>query len=80
MKITLFYSPSCPFCSKVLEHIHQHAIPCTLADLSQLPAYKTELLEFGGKAQVPCLKIDDTFLYESDSIIQWLEKNKERLS
>ena len=36
---------------------------------------KLELLEIGGKTQVPCLVIDGKALYESDDIINWLEQN-----
>ena len=35
----------------------------------------TELIQIGGKTQVPCLIIDGQALYESDDIIDWLKKN-----
>lgn len=32
-----------------------------------------ELIEIGGKNQVPCLMTDEEVMYESDDIIQWLK-------
>jgi len=37
--------------------------------------FKKELVDVGGKTQVPCLFIDGVPLYESDDIIQWIEGN-----
>ena len=34
-----------------------------------------ELIQVGGKQQVPCLFIDGKPLYESLDIIRWLEEN-----
>jgi glutaredoxin 3 len=36
---------------------------------------RDDLLEIGGKGQVPCLVIDGKPLYESSDIIRWLEAN-----
>ncbi len=34
-----------------------------------------ELIEIGGKNQVPCLMMDEKVMYESDDIIQWLKEH-----
>lgn len=36
---------------------------------------RQELIDIGGKPQVPCLVIDDKAIYESDDIIQWFKKD-----
>ena len=38
-------------------------------------AYRRELIDIGGKAQVPCLIVDGRAIYESDAIIAWLRQN-----
>ena len=40
---------------------------------------KKELIEKGGKAQVPCLFIEGKPLYESDHIIFWLSEHSDSL-
>ena len=35
-----------------------------------------DLIENGGKRQVPCLYHDGEYLYESDDIIEFLRENK----
>ena len=35
-----------------------------------------ELIDKGGKRQVPCLYHDGTYLYESDDIISFLRESK----
>ena len=42
------------------------------------PAYKAELIEGGGKKQVPCLRIQDNgnvrWMYESRDIIKYMKQ------
>ena len=42
-------------------------------DIAQDPEAAKELVQVGGKQQVPCLFIDGKPLYESLDIISWLE-------
>lgn len=44
-------------------------------DIVQDPEAAKELVQVGGKQQVPCLFIDGKPLYESLDIISWLEAN-----
>lgn len=76
MKLELYYSPTCPFCLKVLHHINTNNIDgIELKDKSANSGFQAELIEVGGKSQVPCLIIDGKPLYESDDIIQWLNEH-----
>ena len=58
-----------------MRFIAENNIKLELKDISQDEQALNELLEVGGKRQVPCLFIDGKPLYESQDIIRWLEKN-----
>ena len=75
--ITLFTRQYCPYCDKVKTRIEELAIPYTEKGID-LEENLGELLEKGGKRQVPYL-IDDEHgvsMYESDSIVSYLESIK----
>ncbi|MDI3546555.1 MAG: hypothetical protein PWR10_207 [Halanaerobiales bacterium] len=74
-ELVLYYFESCPFCQKVLRYLKKRGIEVTLKNTHQDQEAKKELIEVGGKYQVPCLFIDGEPLYESDDIIQWFEDN-----
>lgn len=75
MPLTLYYLKDCPFCQKVLDYLESSEIVLKMIDLEKDPSAREFLLEKGGKSQVPCLQIQNKFLYESDEIIKWLKKN-----
>ncbi len=75
-ELKLYMTPTCPYCKKVLNFMNENNISIPLADRDFSPENRQALLDIGGKAQVPCLVIDGTALYESDDIIEWLKKNK----
>ena len=70
-KLTLYYKPTCPYCIKVLHFLEQNDISVPLKNINENSQNRQELLNIGGKIQVPCLVINDEALYESDDIIQW---------
>lgn len=55
--------------------MEKNTITFPMKNTEEIPEARQELLKTGGKIQVPCLFIDGRPLYESDDIIQWLEKN-----
>jgi len=75
--LALYYRPACPFCQDVLEYADENNIEFELIDLSEGEDAINELIEKGGKKQVPYL--DDTdrgeALYESQDIIAYLKTN-----
>ena len=76
--IILYQFRGCPFCIKVRRVIKKLSLNIEKFDITD-HTHKKELLEGGGKTQVPCLRIkndDNTYewLYESDNIIEYLEK------
>ena len=73
--LTLYQFPTCPYCQKVLRFMAEHALDIPRKDTRQDPDARAELIQLGGKSQVPALAIDGTILYESDAIIDWLRTN-----
>lgn len=74
-KLLLYYKPTCPFCQKVFNFMKTKGISLPLRNVDEHLEGRKELIEIGGKAQVPCLLIDGKALYESDDIVAWLKEN-----
>ena len=76
----LFIYETCPFCLKVMDAMksigYREGEDIQLVDAHQ-EENKERLLKLGGKAQVPFLVDGDTMMYESDDIIDYLNKKKE---
>ncbi len=76
-KLTLYYTPYCPYCKKVLNFLEDKNVEIELKNINEDIEAKKELKEEGGKGQVPCLFIEGDPLYESDDIVKWFEENIE---
>lgn len=72
--LQLYYRPTCPFCVKVLRFMERHNITIGLHNVRESPDDLAFLVTKGGKQQVPCLFIDGAALYESDAIIEYLDR------
>ena len=77
--LVLYYSPSCPYCHKVLDYMKKEHIEIETKNVNN-PGVRDQLVSTGGKAQVPCLVIDGKALYESNDIINWMAKHKAELA
>jgi len=74
--LKLYYYPTCPYCRKVTKFIDKNDLnEVELKNINQDQEAESELIEVGGKRQVPCLFIDGEPLYESNDIIKWLKSN-----
>lgn len=73
--LTLYQYSSCPFCQRVLRFMDANGIELPLKDTMMDPDARRELIELGGKGQVPALRIGDEIMYESDDIVRWLQEN-----
>lgn len=79
--LTLYVRTGCPYCAKVLKAGEELGITFNEKNISD-PQFVEELMELGGKRQVPYL-IDEEkneAMYESDDIIAYLHQrfgNKE---
>jgi len=75
--LILYYFPECPYCQRVLGFMETNGIQgIDRRDTHANPAYRDELIQIGGKSQVPCLVNNGTPLYESLDIIEWLKQNR----
>lgn len=75
--MTLYYKPTCPYCQRVLGVVEDLGIQLTLKDIIADEANAAELVEKGGKRQVPYLVDEDrgVSMYESGDIIAYLEEH-----
>jgi len=72
--LTLYVETGCPFCERVLDTGVELGIDFELKNIAESGVIE-ELVERGGKQQVPFLVDDenDVEMYESDDIITYLE-------
>lgn len=78
-KLALYHFPTCPFCIKVRRTMRRLSLDIELRDARNDPTHRAALIAGGGKPQVPCLRVEandgtHTWLYESDAINAWLER------
>lgn len=74
--IVLYIKASCPFCKKVMHALDQIGKSVPTKDISENDQLRNELIQIGGKKQVPCIVIEGKAKYESSDIIKWLMENK----
>ena len=76
----LFHYDSCPFCFRVRQFLTEAAIDIPLRDILRDGEARRELIEGGGRATVPCLRIERDgevrWLYESLDIIDYLRRRE----
>ena len=75
--VVLYIKPTCPFCKKVINALDQIGKNVAVKDISNNDQLRNELIQIGGKKQVPCIVIDGEAKYESSDIIKWLMENKD---
>ena len=78
-KIVLYINATCPFCKKVLHALDEIDKSVQIKDISTDDNLREELVDIGGKKQVPCIVINGNPKYESSEIIQWLIDNQDSL-
>ena len=76
--MALYQFFACPFCIKTRRALHRLNLPIQTRNATKGSVFRAELEQQGGKIQVPCLRINtngqDTWMYESSAIIQYLEQ------
>ncbi len=80
--LALYHFPSCPFCIKTRREMARLSLPIELRDAQHDLARREELLQGGGEAKVPCLRIETLhdgerkveWMYESADIIAYLRR------
>ena len=73
-KMSLYHIPTCPYCLKVRAAIDELGLTekIELRDKAANPAFAAELKAATGKTMVPCLRIGDEWMHESDAIVAYL--------
>lgn len=76
--LALYNSASCWFCARVRQTIDKLGLPVEVRDAVGNAGFRQELIEGGGKTQVPCLRIEEAdgrvrWMYESADICRYLE-------
>jgi glutaredoxin 3 len=74
-ELLLYHNVICPYCVRVRRFLSANNISIPEKDTLLNPSARRELIEAGGKGQVPALMIDGQILYESNDIIQWVKQN-----
>jgi len=78
----LYQFRACPFCVKTRRAMRRLGLNIETRDAQHDPKWRAQLLEQGGRIQVPCLYVprpgDDQWLYESDAIVAFLEDQLNR--
>ncbi|MDG1249491.1 MAG: glutaredoxin domain-containing protein [Gammaproteobacteria bacterium] len=74
----LYEFNACPYCVKVRQEIRRLNLEIRRVDAKRDAEHKKNLIEAGGRYQVPCLSYPTSngviWLYESDTIITFLKK------
>ena len=74
--LTLYQYKACPFCVKVRRAMRRQGLNIATLDAKQ-DDHQQILVEQGGKAKVPCLRIEENgetrWMYESSDIISYLD-------
>jgi glutaredoxin len=78
--LKLYQFAQCPFCVKTRRTIRRLGLNIELRDARGDAQWRSELIQQGGRHQVPCLRLlqDDgssRWLYESKEIIRYLERH-----
>jgi len=75
--MVIYEFKACPFCVRVRRFMKKNNITIHTKDARKSPEYAEELINGGGKLQVPCLFIpskdnEPKWLYESKDIVSFL--------
>ena len=75
----IYHFKQCPFCVKTRRTVRRLGLNIETRDARNDPRWNQELINEGGKYQVPCLRLvkedgSKEWMYESSNIIQYLDK------
>lgn len=75
--LLLYTKTGCPYCRKVISFAGEHQIQYEERNVYEHEEFMVELLDKGGKRQIPFLHDTDNaiMMYESDDIIEYLQRN-----
>ena len=71
--ITIFVKTGCPYCALALTSLKAHGVAYEEKNIAD-DAVAAELIQIGGKRQVPFIIDGEVMMYESDDIVAYVEK------
>ncbi|MCP4877624.1 MAG: glutaredoxin [Gammaproteobacteria bacterium] len=71
-KMKLYHFKQCPFCVKTRRNIRRLGLNIETRDARNDPQWNSELINDGGRYQVPCLRI-----VKEDGSMEWMYGSKE---
>tara|TARA_X000000368_G_C22978358_1_gene688707 strand:+ start:682 stop:1041 length:360 start_codon:yes stop_codon:yes gene_type:complete len=76
---SIYQFHTCPFCVKVRRYLRKNSLNIEIRDARNDKNHRDELKKYGGKIQVPCLRIEKNnniqWMYESSDIIKYFENS-----
>lgn len=75
-KLELYYFEQCPYCQLVISALRITGLEGKVVFLNIKDDHKIKetLIKVTNKSTVPCLFIDDTPMYESVDIVDWIHQ------
>jgi glutaredoxin 3 len=68
MQVTVYSTPTCPFCKQVKAFLEEHAVSYTDADVSTNQALAEEMIQKTGQMGVPVVMIGEEMVIGFDEI------------
>lgn len=66
MDVTVYSTPTCPFCKKVKAFLNEHDVEFTDVDVSDDDTKAQEMIDKSGQMGVPVIEIDDEVIVGFD--------------
>lgn len=72
--LILYVGGSCPYCARVTDYLRTNPIDIVIKDVWADEAANQEMISLTGRTQVPCLKIEGSYIHESLDIVEKLKE------
>jgi len=77
--LSLYHYDTCPYCAITRKAIQKKGLNIEHRNIQQHNQHRNDLIQSGGKKQVPCLRIEHAsgetqWLYESNDIINFISQ------
>lgn len=77
--LSLYHYDACPYCAMTRKAIQKLELNIEHRNIQQQTQHRNDLIQGGGKKQVPCLRIEHAsgetqWLYESNDIINFISQ------
>jgi len=79
LELNLYHYTQCPFCALVERNLENQGLRLPHKNILEDLNARKELVDIGGKPQVPCLVINGRPLYESADIVTWITDNAAKI-